>query len=308
MTLRAPLLFLAVAASAPPALAQVGGGGVAPEANLPQQSDKIKIEEKIGNSVPLNLTLRDENDKPITLGECVAGKPTILVMAYYRCTVLCTNVSAGLIDSMRAMPHDYSAGNQYRVVTVSMDFKEHGDLARRKKELAVKEYGRPGAAEGWRFLTGSKEAVAQLTDAIGYRYEFDKVFKEYNHPSGIVLLSPQGKVTRYFYGLEFGGEYKLEGGGATTLRLSLIEAADGKGGSLMDKLMLSCFSWNPHNKKYTPTVRGMMKVAGVVTILALGLGVGLAFLRDRRRKGHVPALAPAAGPETQAAGPPEGAK
>ena len=308
MTLRSLLLFFAVAAAAPPALAQVGGGGVAPATNLPQQSDKIGIVEKIGNEVPLDLTLRDENDKPITLGECVAGKPTILVMAYYRCTVLCTNVNDGLVKSMREMPHDYSAGDQYRVVTVSMDFKEHGDLARRKKDLSVAAYGRPGAAEGWRFLTGSKEAVAQLTEAIGYKYEFDKVFKEYNHPSGIVLLSPQGKVTRYFYGIEFGGEHKLEGGGGTTLRLSLIEAADGKGGSLADKLMLACFSWNPHNKKYTPTVRGMMKIAGVVTILALGLGVGLALLRDRRRKSQVPALAPAAGTVTQAAGPPEGAK
>ena len=302
MTLRSLLLFLAVAASAPPALAQAVGGVMPETTNLQQQSDKVKIDERIGNSIPLDLVFRDENDQPITFGECVAGKPTILVMAYYRCTVLCTSVNEGLVKSMREMPHDYSAGGQYRVVTVSMDPKEKGDLARRRKELSVKEYGRPGAAEGWRFLTGSKEAVAQLTEAIGYKYEFDKVFKEYNHPSGIVLLSPQGTVTRYFHGIDYAGEKRLEGGGATNLRLSLIEAADGKGGSLMDKLMLACYSWNPHNKKYTPTVRGMMRVAGAVTLAALALGVGLALLRDRRRKAHVPTLRTTT-TDTQAAGP-----
>jgi protein SCO1/2 len=305
VSLRSLLMLFALAAAASPALAQAVGG-VRQDVNIQQQSDKVGITEKIGNTVALDLVFRDENDQPIALGDCVAGKPTILVMAYYRCTVLCTSVNEGLVKSMRELPPDFSAGTQYRVVTVSMDPKEKGDLARRRKELSIKEYGRPGAEEGWRFLTGTKEAVAQLTDAIGYRYEFDKVFKEYNHPSGIVLLSPQGKVTRYFYGIDFGGEKRLEGGEPTTLRLSLIEAADGKGGSLMDKLMLACYSWNPHNKKYTPTVRGMMKIAGAVTILALGLGVGLALLRDRRRRGHVPTLAAAT--ETQAAGPPEGVK
>lgn len=305
MTLRSLLLFLALAAGAPRAAAQPG---MVPESSPPQrQSESVRFDEKIGNQVPVDLVLRDENDKPVTLAECMAGKPTILVMAYYRCTVLCTQVNAGLVKSMREMPHDYSAGPQYRVITVSMDPKEHGDLAQRKKEMSIGEYGRPGAKEGWRFLTGNKEAVAQLTEAIGFRYEFDKVFKEYNHPSGIILLSPLGKVTRYFYGIDYDGEKRLEGGGATNLRLSLIEAADGKGGSLLDKLTLACFSWNPHNKKYTATVRGMMKVAGVVTLVALGLGVGLALLRDRRRKAHVPTLATAAATETKAAaGPPGG--
>lgn len=301
MTLRSLLLFLAVAAGAPPALAQ----GVLPESSPPQrQSESVRFDEKIGTQVPLDLVLRNEKDEPVTLAECMAGKPTILVMAYYRCTVLCTQVNAGLVKSMREMPNDYSAGPQYRVVTVSMDPKEHGDLARRKKEMSIGEYGRPGADEGWRFLTGNKEAIAQLTEAVGFRYEFDKVFKEYNHPSGIILLSPLGKVTRYFYGIDYDGEKRLEGGGATNLRLSLIEAADGKGGSLLDKLTLACFSWNPHNKKYTPTVRGMMKIAGVITLVALGLGIGLALVRERRRRSLAPAVTAT---DTQAAaGPPGG--
>ncbi|HUR52801.1 MAG TPA: SCO family protein [Gemmataceae bacterium] len=309
MTFRSLLVFAAVAAGSP-AFGQ--GGGLAPESNAPRLGGKAGIDEKIGAQVPLDVAFRDEDEKPITLRECIGNKPTILVMAYYRCPVNCTDVLNGLVSSLRGMPADYSVGNQFNVVTVSFDFKEHGELASRKKETYIREYGRPGADKGWRFLTGSKEAIKELTDAIGFRFEYDKVFKEYNHPTGITVLSPDGKVMRYFYGIAYDRNYQLLGGGSTTLRMTLIEAADGKGGSLIDQAgLFFCFSFDPHNKKYSLSVRKLMRLAGVATMLAVAVGVGLALRRDRRRNDPVPTLAnpnPAPAADTPASGPAEGTK
>ena len=281
MTGRVPLLLAALLAAPPLALA---GDGLVPAGSAPPKSEAAKFDEKIGAQVPLDLKFRDENDQPITVGECVGGKPTILVMAYYRCRVNCTLAHANLVDTLRALPHDFSVGNQFNVVTLSMDPKENGSYARPFKELHTGNYGRPGVEKGWRFLTGEKDAIEQLTAAIGYKYEFDKVFKEYNHPNGFAILSPQGKVTRYFYGLDYGGEKRLEGGDTTNLRLSLVEAADGKGGSLLDKLTLACFSWDPHGKKYSPDVMKLIRLGGILTVLAVAVGLTIAFARDRRRK------------------------
>ena len=173
-----------------------------------------RIDEQIGAQVPLDTVFRDEADQPIVLKECIGDKPTILVPVYYRCPMLCTKILNGLLETMRDMPADFSVGSQFNVVTISMDPKEHGGLAREKKAAYVGEYGRAGAEAGWRFLTGSKEASTALLGAVGFRYEFDKMLKEYDHPSGLVILSPQGKVTRYFYGIGYDGEKDLpEGSG-----------------------------------------------------------------------------------------------
>jgi len=173
-------------------------------------------------------------------------------------------------------------GDKFNVVTVSMDPKEHADLGAPKKKAYLDEYGRPGAEDGWRFLTGKKEPIGELLSSVGYRYEFDKAFKEYNHPSGIVILTPDGTVARYFYGIGFDGEYKIPGG-TTTLRLSLVEASDGKIGSLSDRLMLVCYRFDHLSKGYSLSVMRVVKVAGLATILAIGAGVTLAVRRERRR-------------------------
>ena len=300
-------LFLFAALVAAPPLAH--GQGVVPENNAPKQRGDVGFDENIGVQLPLDLAFRDESEKPITLRQCINGKPTVLVMAYYRCQVLCSEVLNGLVDSMRGMPADYTAGNQFNVVTVSFDHKEHGELATRKKQSYIDRYGRAGAENGWRFLTATEPAVKELTETIGFKYEFDKVFKEYNHPSGIVVLSPEGKVMRYFYGIRYDLNYDKVGGGSTTLRLSLIEAADGQGGSLLDRLTMLCSSFDRSDKRYSLSVRKLMRLAGVVTMLAVALGVGVALLRDRRRKPPLPTLAdPRPAPETPAAGPTEGTK
>lgn len=305
------LALAAVVALPLPARAQPGSGGVVPEHQQPKPKGfrpEAGITEQIGAQVPLDLTFRDENDQPIAFGDAMGGKPTILVPVYYRCPMLCTRVLNGLLDALRAMPADFSAGGRFNVVTVSMDPKEHGDLARRKKDVYLNGdpktgqagYGRPGAEAGWRFLTGdinekvASQQIATLLDAVGYRFEFDKMLKEYNHPSGIVILSPQGKVTRYFYGIGYDQEYELADGPpvtkdgkitrpTTTLRLSLIEAADGKGGSLLDKLTMLCYRYDSLHQGYALNVLRAVQLGGIVTLLVVGTGVFLAFRRDWRK-------------------------
>jgi protein SCO1/2 len=262
------------------------GDGLAPDGDSPQvQKGAAGIDEKIGAQLPLDLQLRDEDEKPKTLRQCIDGKPTILVPMYYRCPMLCNLVLRGLVETLREMPQDFSAGGKFNVVAVSFDPKEHGDLATDKKKVVMQEYGREGAEKGWRFLTGSKEAVAELMSTIGYRYEFDKSFKEYNHPSGIIVLTPEGKTARYFYGITYNGEFEVPGG-KTTLRLSLIEAADGKGGSMLDKLTLLCYRFE-HMKGYSLNVLRAVQIGGILTLLIVVFFVSRAFLRERRHRGEL---------------------
>lgn len=264
------------------------GGGAAPPSGYRPAAG---IDERVGADVPLDLVFRDEDEKPITLRDCTQGKPTILVPVYYRCPVLCTKVLNGLVEALREMPQDYSVGDKFNVVTVSMDDREHADLARAKKKAYLDEYGRPGAEAGWRFLTGSKESVAALLAAIGYRFEYDKVFKEYNHPSGIVILTPSGKVARYFYGIGYTGEFGVTDpnpeftlpGGKTTLRLSLVEASEGKMGSLLEKLTLLCYRFD-NMKGYSLSVLRAVQIGGVLTLAVVATGVALAVRRERRRE------------------------
>jgi protein SCO1/2 len=253
------------------------------------------IDEKIGAQVPLDAPLRDEKDGPVTLRDCAAGKPTILVPMYYRCPMNCNRVVQNLVLTLREMArdHDFTVGNQFNVVCFSFDPKEHASDASAYKKTTLGEYGVPGAEAGWRFVTGTKESVAEVMGAIGFRAEFDKAYKEYNHPNGILLLSPEGKVTRYFYGFDYGGEIQLAGKKekqadgtervpTTTLRLSLIEAAGGKGGSVRDKLVLLCYRFDHLNKGYSVNVLRVVQLGGLLTLLLVGSGVGLALLRERR--------------------------
>jgi protein SCO1/2 len=295
------LLALAVVVALPlPARAQPGGsGGVVPQHEQKKEKSarpEAGITEEIGAQIPLDLNLRDEHDHPITFGEAMNGKPTILVPVYYRCPMLCTEILNELVQALREMPPDFTAGKQFSVITVSMDPKEHGDLARPKKKAYLEEYGREGAENGWRFLTGdinekvARQRLETLLGTVGYRFEFDKMLKEYNHPSGIIILSPQGKVTRYFHGLTYRGDkFRVNGPDVkgpdgkftkptTSLRLSLVEAADGKGGSLLDQITLLCYRYDRLHQGYSLNVLRAVQIAGVITLLLVA-GVALFFLR-----------------------------
>ncbi|MFO0805048.1 MAG: SCO family protein [Gemmataceae bacterium] len=288
-----PVLILLLAAAVP---------AVARE-DMPKKGESrrvanpdVRIDEKLDQAVPADLVFRDEDGNDITIGECVGGKPTILVLAYFRCPMNCTDVLNGLTDAMRQMPNDFSVGNQFNVITVSFDEREQPALAKEKKKSYLADYGRPGAEKGWRFLTGKKEPIRRLAESVGFKFVYDKVYKEYDHLSGIIVLRPDGRVFRYFYGIGFGDEkeIKYQTGekftiGKTTLKLSLVEASDGQVGSLVDKLALRCFRFDHLEQNYALNVLLAVRVGGVLTVLMLCFGVGYLVRRERRKPAVLPA-------------------
>lgn len=281
---------LAVMATAAPA--QVSGPAAGVGEAAPAANPRVGIDEKIGGQIPLELTFKDEAGNPITLRECVGGKPTILVFAYYRCPMLCTQVLNGLLDAIRDPKMDLTVGKDFNILTVSIDPKETPAQAAAKKASHVAEYGRPGAEKGWRFLTGGVTPIKKLTDDAGFKYEYDKVFKEFNHPSGLIVLTPEGKIARYFYGISYNGEYATRAlekdyavpGGTTTLRLTLVEASAGKVGSLWDRIVLSCYRFDHLNKGYSLDIMRVVRSAGALTVFVVAGMVGVAVVRERRRR------------------------
>jgi protein SCO1/2 len=224
-------------------------------------------------------------------------KPVVLVMAYYRCPMLCTEVLNGLLDAMRKVP--YTAGTDYTVLTVSFDPKEHHQIAAEKKKHYLAEYGREPAEKGWRFLTGERRPIDELTAAIGFRYEFDKAFKEYDHPSGLVILTPSGKVSRYLFGVNF----LKPDGNARDLRLALVEAGEGRMGTFNDQYVwLRCYRFDHLSNGYAFNVLFVVRAAGVATVVLLAATVAGFLVRERRKAAR--AAAPAAEAPAPTDGPP----
>jgi protein SCO1 len=255
------------------AVVQAGDGlapGRADEQDKP--NPKVGFDQKLGDKVPLDLTFTDEDGNDITLGKCVDGKPTILILAYYRCPMLCGEVLAGVLDACRNMPSSMTCGKEFNIVAVSFDPKEKHEMARAKKMHFVTEYGRKEADWGWHFLTGHKESIDALTAACGFRYEFDPMLKEYNHPSGILVVTPEGIISRYFPGIEYldrGENGQLLRDKSRTLRLTLVEAGEGQIGTASDKVFLSCYQYNPHTGKYSANVMLIMRAGGLLTLLII---------------------------------------
>src|SRR6516164_2419848 len=184
---------------------------------LPLVLRNVGIDQKLNQQVPLDLPFRDEAGRTIRLGDYFGSKPVILSLVYYECPMLCTTALNGLLQSLKELKFD--VGDQFNVVTVSFDPTETPPLAAAKKAVYVGTYGRPGAAEGWHFLTGDEDSIRRLTDAVGFRYNYDPSIKQYVHATGLIVLTPQGKIARYFYGIQYP---------AGSLRLGLVEASHGK--------------------------------------------------------------------------------
>jgi protein SCO1 len=258
-------------------------GQAKPGQQLPNPAD-VGIDQRLGEPVPLELTFRDEIGRDITLGACVDGKPTILVLAYFRCPQLCTQVLNGLLDALRTIP--YNIYDHYNVITVSFDPRERPPLAAAKQAAYTLEYGRKDAAKGWRFLTGDAPQIEALAKAVGFRYRWDEGHQQYDHAAGIMVLTPGGRLSRYFYGIEYAkwvgdGDKKVYD--ARDLRLGLVEASEGKIGSPVDRILLLCMHYDPGTGKYTGTVLAILRAAGVLTVLALAVPIVWACWRERRR-------------------------
>lgn len=235
-------------------------------------SREITIEQKLSEQVPLNLTFRDETGREVQLKQYFGKKPVLLTLVYYECPSLCGLVLQGLLKSLRVI--NYTPGDQFEIVTVSINPKETPDLAAAKKQNFLKEYGRLDAAKGWHFLTGEDDQIRQLADAVGFRYVYDPKSGQYAHAAGIMLLTPGGKVARYFYGIEYSPR---------DLRMGIIDASQGKVGSPVEKVILFCFQYDPSTGKYSLAIIRVIQLASVLTVLALGGFISAQMYREKRR-------------------------
>jgi protein SCO1/2 len=263
----APLLLMLVLAADP-----LGGPDAPPSGFVPPAVVDLAFEQKPGSQVPLDTTFRDEQGRTVKLGDYIGRRPVILVLAYYRCPQLCTLVLNGLLGGLKGVP--FQPGKEFEVVTVSFDPRETPDLAAAKKASYVDGYGRPGAENAWHFLTGDKNQIDLLAAAVGFHYAFDEKQDRYNHPSGVIILTPEGKVSRYLFGIRFL---------ARDLKLGLVEASEGKVGSVADQLMLFCFHYDPAAGNYSIAILNVVRAAGAVTVLGLGLMAGRMWWREMRK-------------------------
>ncbi|HPF36341.1 MAG TPA: SCO family protein [Candidatus Krumholzibacteria bacterium] len=232
------------------------------------------ITERLDAQVPLDLEFTAEDSTTVRLGDLFTGdRPVILQLGYYACPMLCGLVLNGLVVGMEDLA--WTPGGEFEIVSVSIDPREGPRLARLKKDTYLKQYGRPEAEAGWRFLTGREENIRALADSVGFGYVFNVERQEWMHAAALFVLTPDGRVSRYLYGVEFD---------ARTLRLSLVEASEGKIGSSMDRFLLYCFHYDSSVGRYGPAARRLMSMAGAVTVAALGLFLIRLWRRDRRGK------------------------
>lgn len=238
---------------------------------LPKALKEVKIEQKLNEQLPLELTFRNEQGETVRLGDYFGKKPVVLSLVYYQCPMLCNQVLNGMVTSFKVL--NFKAGEEFDVVTVSFDPLETPELARAKKKTYVDylpEAKRASAAKGWHFLTGDQENIRRLTDAIGFHYYFDAATDQFAHASAIYVATPQGKLSHYFYGIEYSPK---------DLRLALVEASANKIGSPVDQLLLYCYHYDPATGKYGAVIMNMVRLGGVATLIA----IGIMFVLMRRR-------------------------
>jgi protein SCO1/2 len=242
-------------------------GIMSPPANVrPPGLKNVGIEQNLNEQIPPGLTFRDETGRPVRLGDYFGKRPMILNLVYYQCPMLCGEVLSGLESSLRVLKFD--VGKEFGVLTVSFDPRETPEMAAAKKAEYLKRYGRPGAADGWHFLTGSQESIEALTKAAGFQYNYDSKTGQFAHASAIMVLTPEGKVAQYYYGVEYAPK---------DLRLGLIQAADNKIGTVVDQVLLYCYHYDPATGKYGAIISRVLQLAAAATILILGTFIVLLF-------------------------------
>lgn len=237
----------------------------------PDVLPQVAFDQRLNEQVPEELMFRDHTGQPVALREYFGDKPIVLSLVYFECPMLCTLELNGLVRSLKTLP--LTAGRDFTLLTVSFDPGETPALAARKRRIYLDQYGRPGT--DWHFLTGDETNTRRLCDAVGFRYAYDAERDEYAHASGIVVLTPQGRIARYFYGIDYPPR---------DLRLGLVEASDGEIGSVANQLLLLCYGYDPATGRYGFLIMNAIRLGGAATVFALGAFIGVALYRDRRTK------------------------
>jgi protein SCO1/2 len=252
------------------ASAQAVPSGTGPAAgNMPSILENVGFQPQLNARLPLDLAFRDETGGDVQLREYFSEKPVLLALVYYGCPMLCNQTEQGVVGALRML--SFNPGRDYEVVFVSFDPRESPDMAAQKKESAMTHFRRPETASGWHFLTGRKESIDALTKGANFRYSFDQKSNLFAHASGILLLTPDGRISRYFYGVEYP---------ARDIRLGLVDASAGKIGTPVDRALLFCYQYDPTSARYSASILRIIRFGGVLTMLALVAGIMIFRRRD----------------------------
>jgi protein SCO1/2 len=268
-------MMIAVAAMALPLCAQLK----TPEslnANTRNQQptifDQVGLDQKLNNQVPLDSKFKDETGKDVSLGDYFHhGRPVVLALVYYDCPMLCDQVLNGMTSALEVLKFD--AGKEYDVVAVSFDPRETPELAAAKRKMFLERYKRPGTEKGWHFLTGEKPAIDALTQAVGFRYTWDEKTHQFAHASALTLLTPNGKVAQYYYGIEYSPK---------DMRLGMIEASNEKIGNITDQILLYCYHYDPTTGKYGATILNVVRAGAILTMALLGGFIFISVKKERQ--------------------------
>ncbi len=242
-----------------------------PASNTPPLLQGVGIDQNLNAQVPMGLTFRDETGQSVTLGQYFRDKPVVLALVYYECPGLCDLILNGLSHAMQQI--SLNVGSDYQVVTVSFNPKETWQLAYAKKGNYLEKYNRPGAKEGWHFLTGDEPSIKTLADTVGFRYKYDQASQQYVHASAIYVLTPEGKISKYFYGIDYNPR---------DFRLGLVDASSNKIGTVADRVLLFCCQYDPTTGKYGLAIARVTRVLGTATALCLFGFIFVMLRRDRR--------------------------
>jgi protein SCO1/2 len=243
--------------------------GMSPTAELLRD---VRIEQHLDAQLPLEDLYRDESGREVRLGDFFNDRPVVLALVYYRCPMLCTQVLNGFLKTSQAIPLEI--GRDFDVVTVSIDPRETTEMAAEKKKHYVRAYRRPGAEHGWHFLTGDVASIDRLAETVGFRYRYDEGSGQFAHASGLMVATPQGRLARYFYGIEFS---------PPDLRLGLVESSAGRIGSPVDQVLLLCYHYDPLTGKYGLAISFVLRTAGAITVGGLGVFLFSMYRRERKR-------------------------
>ena len=237
---------------------------------LPGALRGVGIDQRLNRQVPLNLTFKDESGRPVQLSAFFHDKPVLLALVYYRCPMLCTEILNGVVESLKQI--SFTPGRDFEVLSVSFDPKDTPDLAAAKKKTYLRGYGRAGTENGWHFLTGDQANIKGLTNAVGFHYKYDSKTDQFAHASGIMLLTPDGRVSRYFYGVQYSPR---------DVRLGLVEASQKKIGTAVDAVLLFCYHYDAATGKYGATAMNAERIGGAGFLVILVLGLFWLWRRER---------------------------
>jgi protein SCO1 len=269
----------AMALAAAVVSAQTGAQGIQPQTGVPSnlmpgQLAEVDFVQKLNEPLPLHLEFTDETGRPVKLGDYFSRRPVVLAFVYYDCTMLCSQVLNGVTSALSAL--DESIGRDFDVLAVSFDPRDTPAAAAAKKASYVDRYQRIGAESGFHFLTGSADAVTTLTDAVGFKYAWDEATQQFAHASGFVIATPDGRLSRYFYGIEYAPR---------DIKFALIESSAGRVGSIVDQVLLYCYHYDPKTGSYSFVAMKAVRLGGAFTLLGL-VGFVVVAIRREQRAGH----------------------